>query len=874
MNDKSLLTYKNFVRPELGKVLSALKLDVVYTKASGDHMFCQLNGKETAVYDFLGGFGSTILGHNHPEILNVLKQCQENNVPQHAQASLKKETALLAETLNQITQKKLNDERTFVTTFANSGTEAVEIALKHALMEWNEKRDKTLLKIRTHLIRSKNVPEKIKQYVEAYCRKIEEARPLMLSLEKSFHGKTSGSIALTANSAYKKMFQASPVEVRFFSLDQKEAMLSFILSNDMTLELSSEAPASRISFNPIVGFIYEPIQGEGGIEEVPDDLLHTVADGLKIRNIPLICDEIQSGLFRTGKFLCSEWNMIKPDYILLGKSLGGGIAKISATMIARDHYVDEFGWIHTSTFAEDDWSSLVAAKSLSVLLMNENEIAQKAKHFEVRIREEIVKLQKQFPNVIKGVKGRGFFIGVEFNFDQSSPLTDLLNGIYEQGHATYVFTSYLLHHHQVRVGVTLSAPEIIRLEPSAFVREESITALVKGLLGLCQKISERKTLAMISHLWEKSFSQAELNTVSEQRSVIEDSQASKKTHIGFLTHVVSPEQARSLDLAFAHLDPKEIETFLYNYANQTAPFRYFQKAIKGTDGSEVVLNLYGIMQPSSYFESSLRNFDGKGARLVQEAVDLAREQGMQYFGLGQFTSIVSENGMLLDSGDMPITTGNSLTAAMAIEGIKKAALDKGIDLSKTKVGVVGFTGNICNVLTQIIADDVQGLVLIHRDDKNNTTKVNEALDQILSQTHLKKEQLQTGHDLMALKNCSIIIVGTNSALEIIQSEHVKEDAIVLDISIPSNVQSAVKKRADVSYFQAGLARLPMNQVVDHPWVPLKTGDCFACMTETIVLGLLKNKISYSLGRLSKAQVLESLRMAESVGVTLGGLKKH
>lgn len=869
MNENSILTYRKYVRPELARVMTALKLDLVYTKASADQMICRMNEKEVSVADFLGGFGSTILGHNHPAILRELQYCQENLIPQHAQASLKKETADLAARLNALVQKKLHDDRDFITTFANSGTEAVEVALKHALLEWNEKRNQLLLKIRTHFLRSRNVPAQVVKLVEDYCAKIEEMKPVMLSLEKSFHGKTSGSIALTANNAYKKMFQASPVEVKFFSLDAKEAMLSFILSNDMALDLG---PAMTVSFNPIIGFIYEPIQGEGGIEEVPAGFLQTVSEGLKVRHIPMICDEIQSGLYRTGKFLCSEWSQTRPDYILLGKSLGGGVAKISATMIARDHYIDEFGWIHTSTFAEDDWSSRVAAKTLEILTTDESSIAANAEKFEKKIRDEVSRLQKLFPETITGVKGRGFFLGVEFHFGETAPLTDFLNGLYEQGHATYLYTSYLLHQHHVRVGVTLSAPEIIRLEPSAYVTEESVKKLINGIEALCGKLSERKTLALISHLWDKKFTAQELQTVSDKKSPLIDSHKDQRTHIGFLTHVVSAEQARSLDLAFMHLEPKELAVFLENYANQTAPFRYFQKEIKGADGSVAVLNLYGIMQPSSYFEKSLRSFDGKAARIVQEAVDLARMQGMDYFGLGQFTSIVSENGMLLDPGSMPVTTGNSLTAAMGIEGIRKAANEKKIDLKKTKLGVVGFTGNICNVLTQIIADDVGELILIHRDDKKNQAKYNEALELILSESKLSRDQVKTGHDLNALKECGVVIVGTNSAVEIIESAHIKEGAIVLDISLPSNVQKDVKKRSDVSYFQAGLAKLPLGQVVDHPWVPLKTGDCFACMAETIVMGLIGHKTSYSLGRLNKTQVLNSLKLAGSVGVELGGLK--
>ena len=88
------------------------------------------------------------------------------------------------------------------------------------------------------------------------------------------------------------------------------------------------------------------------------------------------------------------------------------------------------------------------------------------------------------------------------------------------------------------------------------------------------------------------------------------------------------------------------------------------------------------------------------------------------------------------------------------------------------------------------------------------------------------------------------------------------------------MQSEVKKRKDVTYLQGGLAKLPLDQVVDHPWVPLKNGDCFACMAETIAMGLHKKNISYSLGRMNKPQVLESMQLAREVGIVLGGLRKY
>ncbi|MFA6238169.1 MAG: aminotransferase class III-fold pyridoxal phosphate-dependent enzyme [Bacteriovorax sp.] len=870
MKISDLELYGQFVRPELARVLEALKLDNVYHKASGDQLIYKKNEKDISVSDFLGGFGSTILGHNHPEIIKAVEECGKGLLPQHSQGSLKAKSAHLAEKLNTLVKTKLHEERDFVVTLANTGTEAVEVALKHCLLEWTEKKRKYVLKVKSGMIQTR-IDGLAKKLLEDYCDKIENLSPVILSLEKSFHGKTSGAIAMTANSVYRKMYQASPVEVKFFSSDELNVLAEVVIGSDVEFKIF---PEQTIAFSPVIGFIYEPIQGEGGIEEIPEAFLKEVSRKLKKRHIPLISDEIQSGLFRTGKFLCSEWFGLRPDYILLGKSLGGGVAKISATMIANNHYVEEFGWIHTSTFSEDDWSSSIALRALEIMEREEKAIVEKAELFEKRIRKEFLELQSKYPDVIRLVKGRGFFLGIEFNFGESSCLSDLLTGLYEHGHATYVFTSYLLHHHDLRVGVTLSAPEVIRLEPSAFISKASVAKLIKGFDDLCDVITKRENLRLTSHLWDQEFSLEQLRTVSDKKSPIVESQKSTDHHIGFLTHVVNPIQAQSLDLAFMHVEPKKLETFLKNYANHATPFRYFQKRIKGQNGKEVILNLYGIMQPSSFFESSLRNQDFKAVQIVQDAVDLAATQGMKYFGLGQFTSIVSENGLLLKSPHMPITTGNSLTAAMAILAIKNIAAEKKIDLKQAKIGVVGFTGNICNVLTQIIADDVTNLVLVHRKAFAENQKYQEAVDLLLSQSSLKKENLKFSHELIDLADCEIVIVGTNSSAEIILSEHIKEGAIVLDISIPSNVQSAVKKRKDVTYLQGGLAKLPFDQVVDHPWVPLKTGDCFACMAETIALGLHQIDKSYSMGRMNKPQVLDSLKLARETGIVLGGLRKY
>jgi acetylornithine/succinyldiaminopimelate/putrescine aminotransferase/predicted amino acid dehydrogenase len=856
-------SYFKYVRPELARLLSLLKLDIVYEAAEQDRMYFQKDGVRETVYDFLGGYGSTILGHNHPEILEVLKRCQEQKVPQHSQASLKISTARLGRNLNQIVQERMNDPRDFVMTLGNSGAEAVEIALKHCHLEWNEKRKQLLYRLRVGLIRTKGLTSADRAQMEAFCEKIESLVPVMLSLRKSFHGKTTGAVSVTENGSYRKMFSTSPLSVEFIDNGDVEGLRQRILNCDLQAIFRGQ----KMSFNSVAGFIYEPIQGEGGLDEVDESFLKTAYDLLKKRQIPLICDEIQSGLFRTGKFLCSEWQGWQPDYILLGKSFGGGVAKISAALIARDHYLDEFGWIHTSTFAEDEWSSLVAVKTLEILLRSESEIVSNAHRFESRVRNEIETLQGKFPGMISKVKGRGFFLGVEFNFDETAPVSTLLQAFYDQGHATYIYTSFLLHRFGVRVGVTLSDPSVVRLEPNAFISEQAVTRLLLGMKGLCEVVSGGRTLELTEHWWNQKFSAEQLATVSDVKCKIRDD---GKYQVGFLTHILDETQARKLDKCFQHIELGSITRFLTDYSNQAAPFRYFQKSFYGLNGEEVVLNLYGLMQPSAFFEKSLRAQNSQAFDLVQEAVDLAESDGMKYLGLGQFTSIVSENGLLLKTKAMPITTGNSLTAAMTIEAIKDIAKKKNVDLKTASVGIVGFTGNICNVLTQVLAEEVNHFVLIHREPYEQSPKFQEAVEILRENTANPGLNLKFSHSVEDLKDCEIVIVGTNSSLQFIRSSQIREGTIVADISVPSNVDPEVKFRKDVVYFQGGVAHLPQEQFFGHSWSPLSGKEFFACIAETIVLGLLKHPESFSLGRLTKRHVLESLAFAHKVGVTVGG----
>ena len=120
-------------------------------------------------------------------------------------------------------------------------------------------------------------------------------------------------------------------------------------------------------FSSVAGVFVEPIQGEGGVREVSGELLATLRDESKKWGALFVSDEIQTGVYRTGKLAAIHHHNVVPDIYTFSKTLGGGYAKIAATVINKNAYGDEFGYLHTSTFSEDEFSSRMGTKVLDVL---------------------------------------------------------------------------------------------------------------------------------------------------------------------------------------------------------------------------------------------------------------------------------------------------------------------------------------------------------------------------------------------------------------------------------------------------------------------------------------------------------------------------
>ena len=128
----------------------------------------------------------------------------------------------------------------------------------------------------------------------------------------------------------------------------------------------AEALAEAINERTI-GFLVEPIQGEGGVVVPPDGYLAKAREICTARGVALIADEIQTGLGRTGKLFCSEWEGVRPDVVVVGKALGGGVYPVSAVLSAQEVLGLFQPGDHGSTFGGNPLGAAVAIEALAVL---------------------------------------------------------------------------------------------------------------------------------------------------------------------------------------------------------------------------------------------------------------------------------------------------------------------------------------------------------------------------------------------------------------------------------------------------------------------------------------------------------------------------
>jgi acetylornithine/succinyldiaminopimelate/putrescine aminotransferase/predicted amino acid dehydrogenase len=865
--------YEKYARPLVARQLAAVGLDISYHRALGNSLFFRNErGEEREVSDFLGGYGACLFGHNHPNLLKVCREFFERSPPQWAQASIRSSAGMLARELSEVLQEVFGDA--WVTTFASTGAEAVEAALKHARLAWEKQRTKRrtdlgFLKCRDFFLDEKaagffgsvsNAPTPVSVAVQdnifRFWKETLECPPVILSVEGAYHGKTKGALEVTHNHYFKEGFLPDASEVVFLSphaCSMADALARFRRS----LPIWKTGPAGFIlsltDYYPVVCLLLEPLQGEGGIHPLKEEVAGRWQEECRRLGIPLIVDEIQCGMSRTGTFCFSSTLGLSPDYVLLSKSLGGGMAKISACSIRRRHYLEEFGLRHSSTFAEDEFSAEVAREALR--MATDAQVLTRIRNAGDLLMTGLRQVAGRFPDLIREVRGAGLMAGLEWR--QDIPFRSTTLGFFHrEGLLGYLIAGYLLRAYGIRVAPALGQGRVLRMEPSCFVSDGEIGRLIDGLFIVCEALRKNSVQTLLGPVLGLESSRVDETRISFQRTWDEDAGLAR---VAFIGHFIRPEDLGLWDPYLANLDIAHYESLLNTMPGGWSPQVYDRIRVEGAD-SAVSVHFIGLPVSSAQMQACLEGRDLERMReLIGKAVDLAIQEGCRVAGLGGYTSILTRNGKWLQEKPIRLTTGNSYTVATALQALTDTAGEMGVNVSEATAAVVGAGGNIGSAMSRLLAGNVARLLLIGRPGR---LSVLEGLRcQILEDyPSMSPDALVVTTDLSALREAGLIACASNAPNPLVFPDMLHQGRVVIcDISVPGDVdESVVLHRPKTRIIRGGVVRSSRNPGFHIPGIPLPPGHLYACMTETILMGLEGLNTHFSLGdiRMDQVRIME------------------
>lgn len=503
--------------PYLAAWLASLGLGVEYVRSAGNTLYYRDDsGREVAVLDLVGGYGSTILGHNNPDVVAYAKQLLDEGTPIHAQFSRHPYANDLARKLNAILWRELGTSEPYSVVFSNSGAESIEIAIKHAEMDRQMKLAALAEQIEASIDRTRaavsagarvepgGLPvagdfDALVTHIRQVNRERMAAPPVFLAPEGSFHGKLIGSVQFTHDAGYRLPFRSLAAQCRFVSMTDLEALVKAIDSECrvlLSLEVAGDVVRPVEQPMPsIAAFVLEPVQGEAGIRLFDEETARRIQAACATIDCPIVVDEVQSGMGRTGSFFASSQIGLRGDYYTLAKSLGGGVAKTAVTLIRASRYRSDFELVHSSTYAKDSFSTLIASRTVDLLEADGGAAYRQAAQRGDRLLAMLGRLRDEFPSVIKDVRGRGLMVGLEFQ-DQSDAPSEVIAEQARAGLLGYFFAGYLLRKHAIRMFPTASSTNTMRLEPSIHLTDAEVDRAEAGLRELIVLLKDQDGAAL------------------------------------------------------------------------------------------------------------------------------------------------------------------------------------------------------------------------------------------------------------------------------------------------------------------------------------------------------------------------------------------
>ncbi|QSR89067.1 aspartate aminotransferase family protein [Methylacidiphilum caldifontis] len=416
--------HHQYINRTLVQVQRIIGFDKVYTKAKGAYLYDKEGNK---YLDFLGGFGVFAIGRNNPEIKKAIIDVLDMDLPNMVQM----DSALLSGLLAEALVKKFSERglpHLNAVFICNSGTEAIEGAIKFARAATN--------------------------------------RPRILSLINSFHGLSMGSLSVSGNPYFHEGFGPFLPGCEHIAMGDLNGLEHELKKGD------------------VAAFLFEPVQGKG-VYFPKDDYFIEAQKLCRKYGTLLLCDEVQTGLGRTGKWFAFEHWHLEPDIVTLAKALSGGYVPCGAIITRREIYQKVFNRldrciVHSSTFGRNNLACACGLATLSIL--EENQLIENAKNCGEKIETALIGLQKKH-EWIKEVRVKGLMIAIEFGEPKSLTGKMAWKTIHamDKGLFPQLIVSALMAEHRILSQVAANNQDIVKCLPPLIIGDEEINYFISSL---------------------------------------------------------------------------------------------------------------------------------------------------------------------------------------------------------------------------------------------------------------------------------------------------------------------------------------------------------------------------------------------------------
>lgn len=412
--------HAKYVNPTWARVTQLIGYDKVYAKAEGCHLW---DNNGTRYLDCVSGFCVSNIGHNHPVVRQALREALTESLPNLIQLDCSLLSGLLAEAL---VQRIPWLEMVF---FANSGSEAIEAAIKFARCATGRQR-----------------------IVYAYG---------------SYHGVTYGALSVTGHTMWRDGFEPLVPQTEAVPFGDADAIEKELVNGN------------------VAGVLLEPIQVSAGIVVPPDEYFSRIQRLCRKHKALFIMDEIHTGIGRTGTFLaCEQWP-VQPDIICLSKGLSGAMVPVSAVVTRKDVMKSVFSrldrsCVHASTFMGNNLAMISGLATLHVL---------ETEHLLARCGEMgdyLLKALKPFEDkyeLVKAVRGRGLLVGVELGKPQSFSLRQAWAMMHKinPGLFAQALTIPLMEEYAILTQVAGHNEDVLKIAPALMVTTEDLDYFASSL---------------------------------------------------------------------------------------------------------------------------------------------------------------------------------------------------------------------------------------------------------------------------------------------------------------------------------------------------------------------------------------------------------